>query len=51
MAKKHGYNEKLVRQQILKARKSRRAELLHSQRGEVHKICCFLTHIIPNPQK
>ena len=28
-----GYNEKLVRQQILKARKYRRTELLHSQRG------------------
>ena len=32
-----GYNEKLVRQQILKARKYRRTELLHSQREEVHK--------------
>ena len=32
-----GYNEKLVRQQILKARKYKRAELLHSQREEVHK--------------
>ena len=32
-----GYSEKLVRQQILKARKYRRTELLHSQREEVHK--------------
>ena len=37
MAKSYGYNEKLVRQQILKARKYRRTELLHSQREEVHK--------------
>ena len=34
--KNRGYNEKLVRQQILKARKYRRTELLHSQREEVH---------------
>ena len=34
--KNRGYNEKLVRQQILKARKYRRKELLHSQREEVH---------------
>ena len=32
-----GYNEKLVRQQILKTRKYRRTELLYSQRKEVHK--------------
>ena len=32
-----GYNEKLVRQQILKARKYKRTELLYSQREEVHK--------------
>ena len=35
--KNRGYNEKLVRQQILKARKYKRTELLHSQREEVHK--------------
>ena len=35
--KNRGYNEKLVRQQILKARKYRRMEILHGQRGEVHK--------------
>ena len=35
--KNHGSNEKLVRQQILKARKYRRTELLYSQREEVHK--------------
>ena len=35
--KNRGYNEKLVRHQILKARKDRRTELLHSQREEVHK--------------
>ena len=35
--KNRGYNEKLVRQQILKAWKYRRTELLHSQREEVHK--------------
>ena len=35
--KNRGYNEKLVRQQILKAQKYRRTELLHSQREEVHK--------------
>ena len=34
--KNRGYNEKLVRQQILKARKYRRTELLHSQREEVY---------------
>ena len=34
--KNRGYNEKLVRQQILKARKYTRTELLNSQR-EVHK--------------
>ena len=34
--KNRGYNEKLVRQQILKAQKYRRTELLHSQREEVH---------------
>ena len=32
-----GYNEKLVRQQILKAWKYKRTELLHSQREKVHK--------------
>ena len=32
-----GYNEKLVRQKILKARKYKRTELLQSQRDEVHK--------------
>ena len=37
MAKNCGYNKKLVKQQILKARKYRRAQLLHSQREEVHK--------------
>ena len=37
MAKNSGYNENLVKQQILKAQKYRRAELLHSQREEVHK--------------
>ena len=35
--KNRGYNEKLVRHQILKARKDRRTELLHSQSEEVHK--------------
>ena len=35
--KSRGCNEKLVRQQILKARKYKRTELLHSQRDEVHK--------------
>ena len=35
--KNRGYNEKLVRQQILKAQKYKRTELLHNQRGEVHK--------------
>ena len=35
--KNRGYNEKLVRQQILKARKYKITELLHSQREEVHK--------------
>ena len=35
--KNRGYNEKLVRQQILKARKYRRTKFLHSQREEVHK--------------
>ena len=34
--KNRGYNEKLVRQQILKARKYTRTELLTSQREEVH---------------
>ena len=34
--KNRGYNEKLLRQQILKARKYRRTELMHSQREEVH---------------
>ena len=33
----HGSNEKLVRQQILKARKYRRTELLHSQREGINK--------------
>ena len=33
--KNRGYNEKSVRQQILKARKYRRTELLYSQREEV----------------
>ena len=32
-----GYNEKSVRQQILKTRKYRRTELLYSQREEIHK--------------
>ena len=32
-----GYNEKLVRQLILKARKSRKTEILRSQAEEVHK--------------
>ena len=32
-----GYNKKLVRQQILKARKCRRTERLYRQRAEVHK--------------
>ena len=35
--KNRGYNEKLVRQQIMKARKYRRTELLHGQREEVQK--------------
>ena len=35
--KHHGYNEKLVRQQILKARKYGRTKLLHIQREEAHK--------------
>ena len=35
--KHRSYNEKLVRQQILKTRKYRRTELLYSQREEVHK--------------
>ena len=35
--KTRGYNEKLVRQQILKAKKYRRTELLHSPREEIHK--------------
>ena len=37
--KNRGYNEKLVTQQILKARKRRRTELLYSEREkeEVHK--------------
>ena len=35
--KSRGCNDKLVRQQFLKARKYRRIELLHSQREEVHK--------------
>ena len=35
--KNRGYNEKFVRQQILKAWKHRRTELLHSQREKVHK--------------
>ena len=35
--KNRGYNEKLVRQQILKARKYKKTELLHSQKEEVHK--------------
>ena len=35
--KNRGYNEKLVKQQILKARKYRRTELWHSQREEVHE--------------
>ena len=35
--KNRGYNEKLVRQQNLKARKYKRTDLLHSQREEVHK--------------
>ena len=40
-----------MRQQVLKARKSRRTELFYSQRAEAHKICWFLTYIMPNPQK
>ena len=36
-SKKRGYKEMLVRQQILKARKHRRTELLYCQRKEVHK--------------
>ena len=35
--KNRGYNEKLVRQQILKARKYRSTERLYSQRAEVHE--------------
>ena len=35
--KNRGYNEKLVRQQILKARNYRRTELLYSQREQVHR--------------
>ena len=39
--KNGGYNEKLVRQQILKAWKYRRTELVHSQREEIHKNKLF----------
>ena len=35
--KNRGYNEKLVRQEILKARQYKRTELFHSQREEVDK--------------
>ena len=35
--KHRSYNEKLVRQQILKTRKYSRTELLYSQREQVHK--------------
>ena len=40
------YNEKLLRQQILKARKYRRAELLHSQReeGHINKLVFNITY-------
>ena len=44
--KNRGYNEKLVRQQILKARKYKRTELLHSQGEEVHKIKFLILLII-----
>ena len=45
--KNSGYNEKLVRQQILKARKYRRTEFLHSQRGKFIKISwCLILPII-----
>ena len=35
--KSRGYNEKLVRQQILTVRKYRRTDFLHSHREEAHK--------------
>ena len=37
MAKYRGYNEKLVRQQILNTRKYRRTKLLFIQSEEAHK--------------
>ena len=57
--KNRGYNEKLVRRQILKAQKYRRKELLHSHRVKVHKnklvfnityypICSKLKNILSN---
>ena len=44
--KNRGYNEKLVRQKISKARKYKRTELMHSQReeGHKHKLVFYITY-------